>query len=328
MPKKILAFSNGEKLGDGIIKLPLLHEIKNRLPNYQLIWVTNKEKTAYNYQLKNIAYQYIDQIIEKVNLNPFFWQKISKEYDFEKENYEYIFDTQKAVLRTIALKRIKSKKFISATANGFFSSIKIISKNRDKKKYYLEDLMDLLNLIELKKTDNPFKISIPNALEKKITSIFDPNYQYFGIAPGAGEKNRIWPLENFIEISKYFVSKNFKIVLYLGPNEQKIKEKLISIFPDALFPEDIIKDFSNIETIIASSRFLNFALANDSGIGHILSLGFCRLYKLFGHHDSNKFTPSKKNIISINSKEFQSLDIKDIPVAKVLNEIEKFIKYK
>ena len=37
MEKSILVFTNGEKLGDGIIKLPLLHEIKKRLPNYFLI---------------------------------------------------------------------------------------------------------------------------------------------------------------------------------------------------------------------------------------------------------------------------------------------------
>ena len=36
MEKKILVFSNGEKIGDGIIKLPLLYEIKKRLPEYKL----------------------------------------------------------------------------------------------------------------------------------------------------------------------------------------------------------------------------------------------------------------------------------------------------
>ena len=36
MSKKILVFSNGEKIGDGIIKLKLLHEIKIRLPEYKL----------------------------------------------------------------------------------------------------------------------------------------------------------------------------------------------------------------------------------------------------------------------------------------------------
>ena len=77
MQKTILVFTNGEKIGDAIIKLPLLNEIKKRLPNYKLIWMTNKGKTAYNNELKNIAYEYIDEIWEQADLKPFFWQKIS-----------------------------------------------------------------------------------------------------------------------------------------------------------------------------------------------------------------------------------------------------------
>ncbi len=55
MQKNILVFTNGEKIGDGIIKLPLLSEIKRRLPDRQLIWMTNKGSTVYNNQLKNIS---------------------------------------------------------------------------------------------------------------------------------------------------------------------------------------------------------------------------------------------------------------------------------
>ena len=111
MKKNILVFSNGEKIGDGLIKLPLLNEIKRRLPDRQLIWMTNKGTTVYNNQLKNIADKYIDQIIEKANLKPFFWQKISNSYNLEDLSFDYILDTQKAILRTIALKRIKSSIF-------------------------------------------------------------------------------------------------------------------------------------------------------------------------------------------------------------------------
>ena len=93
MEKKILVFSNGEKIGDGIIKLPLLYEIKKRLPEYKLVWVTNKGSTAYRDKLKFIAEQYIDEIIEKADLSPFFWMKVSKNYDFENSFYEYILDT-------------------------------------------------------------------------------------------------------------------------------------------------------------------------------------------------------------------------------------------
>ena len=87
MEKSILVFTNGEKLGDGIIKLPLLHELKKRLPNYLLIWMTNKGKTVYNSFLQSIAAQYIDEIIEQAELNPFFWQDISNSYNFQKGKF-------------------------------------------------------------------------------------------------------------------------------------------------------------------------------------------------------------------------------------------------
>ena len=89
--------------------------------------------------------------------------KISKNYDFENSFYEYILDTQKSFYRTIALKRIKNRQFISATANSLFSSIKFIKKN--KRRYYLDDLFDLLDLIKKSKIEENFKIKIPNDLD-------------------------------------------------------------------------------------------------------------------------------------------------------------------
>ena len=59
MTKKILVFSNGEKIGDGIIKLQLLHEIKTRLPDYKLYWLTNKGKTVYSSTLKSVSYTHL-----------------------------------------------------------------------------------------------------------------------------------------------------------------------------------------------------------------------------------------------------------------------------
>jgi len=325
MEKSILVFSNGEKLGDGIIKLPLLHEIKKRLPNYLLIWMTNKGKTAYNGQLKPIASQYIDEIIEQADLNPFFWQEISNSYSFQNKKYGYILDTQKVILRTVALKRIKCEHFISAAGKGIFSSGKVNTQTKNVRQYYLENLFSLLNVIKPDNIDDTFKINIPEQLEKKLAIIFNSQNKYIGIAPGAGEQNRIWPLEKFIEVGKYFEKKNYIIVLYLGPDEMKIKHQLISEFPKAIIPEDIINNFSNIEIIMGSTKFINCALANDSGIGHMLSTKYSPLIKLFGHKDSNKFTPQHKNLIPINSSEFDSQDIKIIPTARVIKEINKVI---
>ena len=53
-------------------------------------------------------------------------------YDLEYENFDIIIDTQKTVIRTIALRRIKNKKFISSSANWIFSDIR--PNNKKKKK--------------------------------------------------------------------------------------------------------------------------------------------------------------------------------------------------
>ena len=326
MQKNILVFSNGEKIGDGIIKLPLLNEIKRRLPDRKLYWMTNKGSTVYNSLLKNIASQYIDHIYEKADLNPFFWQKISNNFELEKTKFEYIFDTQKAVLRTIALKRIKSSYFISASASGFFSDKgykKIAEINR---RYYLEDLFDLLDLIKKDKVDRNYKIPIPNLLEIEIKKILQNDKLYFGISPGAGEKNKIWPIEKFEDVANFFQQKSYKIVFFLGPQENNLKQRLINNFPDAIFLEDLIDNFSGAEIVMASTKFLSCVLTNDSGTSHMLSTNYCPVFKLFGPKNPNKFTPNKNNLYTISSQEFDSFNIEDIEQGYVINKIKNFLK--
>jgi ADP-heptose:LPS heptosyltransferase len=322
--KKILVFSNGEKIGDGIIKLPLLNEVKKRLPGYHFTWVTNLGSTVFNSHLKNIAGQYIDKIIEKVNLRPYFWKPISINYNFENEYFDYIFDTQKAVYRTIALKRIKCDQFISACGNGIFSTKKIKKINKSRN-YYLYDLYELLDLIKEEDIDKEFKIEIPKSLQENLKTIFYSNSKYIGMAPGAGEKNKIWPLEKFIEVGKFYQKNDYEVVLYLGPDEKYIKERLLIEFPNAILPEDLIKGFSNVEIVMGTTKFLSCAITNDSGISHMLSTGYCPLIKLFGPKDSLKFTPKNNFIKTISSVEMNSKEVKVIPVEKVLIEANKIL---
>ena len=85
-------------------------------------------------------------IIEQADINSFLLTKNFRiNMILADKSFEYIFDTQKAVLRTIALKRIKCSFFISAAASGLFSTIKLQKKSQHNiRHYYLEDLFDLL----------------------------------------------------------------------------------------------------------------------------------------------------------------------------------------
>ena len=322
--KSILVFSNGEKIGDGIIKLPLLNELKRRLPNHHLCWMTDQGDTVYTSTLKSISSNYIDKFYEKVNLNYFFSNKISNKYELEKEYFDIIFDTQKSVFRTLTLKRIRHKTFISGSASGIFSDIKLDKRIRNEKKYYLEYLYDLLDLILKKEVDSNFKFPINKNVEICLKKIFSENLNYVGIAPGAGEKNKIWPLNNYIEICRYLESKNYHIVFYLGPNEKGYEKVLKQNFQNAIFLENekSLDSFNNIEIIMASTKFLKFAISNDSGVSHMLSTNYCPLIKLFGPKDSKKFTPNLKNLITVSSSELNSEKIEDISVKRVITAIE------
>ena len=74
--KKILIFSNGEQIGDGILKLQIVHQLRERFPTSEIHWMTDTIYTEYNSRLKKFTEQYIDKIWEQVNLSPFFWKKI------------------------------------------------------------------------------------------------------------------------------------------------------------------------------------------------------------------------------------------------------------
>ena len=74
---------------------------------------------------------------------------------------------------------------------------------------------------------------------------------------------------------------------------------------------------------MSCTKFLSCALANDSGVGHMLSTKYCNLFKLFGHHNAAKFTPPSSNIFTISSQEFGSKDINFIQSKDVITLIEK-----
>ena len=123
----------------------------------------------------------------------------------------------------------------------------------------------------------------------------------------------------------YLEGNNKTLVFFIGPDELYLKEKLKNLYPHSIFIEDHITGFQNIEIIMATTKYLQLAISNDSGVSHMLSTGYCPLIKLFGPKDSTKFTPENPNLFSISSSDFNSKNINKIPVSRVIEEIEKVL---
>ena len=321
--KKILIFSNREQIGDGIIKLPFLYEVRVRFPNHYIIWATNSGSTVFNSSIKEIADNYIDEIYEKIPLSSFFCRKKNDFYQLD-DVFDIIIDTQKAVIRSLALKRLKSKIFISSSLNWFLSDIKPTNRKTNINDYYLNNLFKMLDLIKPTDKKSKFNIIYPNMLNEEINKLFDKNKKYFGFAPGSATKERIWRLENFIKVANYFDNLNYTPTFFLGPDEKEYRNKIKENVKNVFFPEELIKNYSGPMVVMALSNFLHCALTNDSGTSQMLSVGSKNLFKIIGP-TSNKFTPKKDNFYIIDSKEFGNKNVNSILPNYVISKIEKKI---
>ena len=322
--KKILIYSGQDQIGDAIIKLPFLFYLRKQFPKDNIIWMTNLG-SAYSQDLNIFINNYLDEIWDNADLNLYPWQKISSNYPLHNKSFDIIIDTQKSVKKTLILKRIKTKVFISSTARWIFSTLKPKSYKK-KKQYYLNDLLEILSLCSNKKIINNFTLEVPKLLDDKLGKFFTSDNNYFGIAPGAGQANKIWNIDNYIKLAKHFQKKNFKIVFFLGPLEKTTKQLIISNLDDIIFPEELLVEFNGPQIVMASTKFLKCAVSNDSGTSHMLSTDLCPLIKLFGPKDAKKFTPSHlKKIYNIKALDFGNNNIDNIPLNFVINKSEEIM---
>ena len=325
--KKVLIFTNGEPIGEGILKLPIVGQLKKRFPNYEIHWMTDRGLCIYKSRLKKYTDQFIDIIWEQAELSPFFWSKISKKYNLENQYFDIVIDTQKAVARTIALKRLKSKIFISSSANWIFSDIKpkVIHK---KRRFYVRNILDMLDLVSEKIEENFIKLPIPEKILSKISPIFkNENKIYLGIAPGSNTPARIWDIKNYIAVAKHFEKKGAVIIFFLGPIEKHLRPIILREIDNPIFPEEINSDLEGIDVVMASTKFLNCAIANDSGVSQILSTNYCPLIKIIGPTQGPKFiNDTYNNVDYIESKDFGGSDVNLVPIKEVIKKVEEKIR--
>ncbi|MEI6806836.1 MAG: glycosyltransferase family 9 protein, partial [Myxococcaceae bacterium] len=94
---------------------------------------------------------------------------------------------------------------------------------------------------------------------------------FITLAPGAGDRAKFWPLENYIQVAKIFESQNIQPVFILGPSEVDWKEQIIKQVPNALFPLQETSETS-VYLTIALGQLAELNIANDGGAAHLLAL--------------------------------------------------------
>jgi ADP-heptose:LPS heptosyltransferase len=119
-------------------------------------------------------------------------------------------------------------------------------------------------------------------------------------------------------------------VFLIGPQERELLDRLRAAVPSALFPEATPPDpalgLARLEFAIALCHRLSAAVANDSGIGHLLGAIGTPLVTLFGPTDAARWAPFTKAGIMVRAQQFGGDTMDAIPVEPVLRAVDSVIE--
>jgi len=192
----------------------------------------------------------------------------------------------------------------------------------------VQQMMDLLELATGEKPNPSAKLTLPETEVAAAAAALPDGPLYIGIAPGAGGRQKCWPIDRFIEIANQQDALGRKAVFILGPGEAEWTASLINAVPKALFPTigQNGRPIASVSNSIALAQRLHAAVANDAGTGHILAAADIPLVSLFGPTPAAKFAPAASRLTVIEAQNFGSNEMTAIPVETVADAIDALLK--
>lgn len=313
-PRSLLLYTDGEVMGDGIIRLPLLASIKKQFPQLSITRLTS-DASIYDTALSDLAHPYFDAAIRIDAAMP--WRDfVMGPQILAGQRFDLILDTQRRIKRALWLRGIAHGRFASAAGNYLFSDMRpraAIASLRmvDQLRTLAEAALGVPLPLEPLVLQNPEWVRAANAA-------LPGGASYVGFVVGAGHPSKRWPLAQFIALAHAIEAQGHAPVFFLGPSEQELFAPLREALPEAHFPLSVpaMCDVKNPCFTVALAGRLRGAIANDSGGGHLLAAGGCPMVSLFRAASVRaKFTPSAPRVHALAPEDFGGRSIEDIPYA-------------
>lgn len=328
----ILIYSNGEVIGDGLIKLPFIAAVRRAYPDAHITWATAGDDTVYTGVLASAAEPLLDEIVTGAIARRH-WPAVLTEWRLMGgRRFDLVIDTQRNLARSLVLRRVRHGLFISA-AGDYRLSNRRPEAGAAAPVAVIDQLTALLSLATGRR-ERPAPLSmLSDDLRRAAEALLPAGPIYVGVAPGAGGASKCWPLDRFVAVAREQVERGRVPVFLLGPAEADWLAPLSQQVPQALFPEwnrtDSLKHVKGPTLVIALAGRLAAAVANDSGTGHMLAAGGAPLVSLFtSKRMAEKFRPATDRLIALEPGAFGggAGEIDAIPVNPVIAAVDRHIE--
>jgi ADP-heptose:LPS heptosyltransferase len=302
-------------IGDALIKLPFVRALRAAFPLAEIHWITTQGPTAYSGPLRDITRGLIDAIHETPSAPP--------------GPFDLLLDTRGRWREALRARRLaKGGVFIAPAWRYLFSSKKPAFFAKRPRRM-IARLMQMLELAAGSAPSSSGRLSIPEAFAEKAARLLPEGPLYIGLAPGAGNMIKAWPLERFVAVAQRQTEKGRVPVFLLGPDEAAWKDGLKTLVPQALFPlqERSVwgTDRIALEETLALAERLTLAIANDSGTSHMLAAADSPLLSLFGPTSAEKLAPFVSRGKVLRAQAFGGDEMPRIPTESVLQAIDEVL---
>jgi heptosyltransferase-2 len=299
--KKIAIFKL-DAIGDAVLSLPMIKNIKNR--DNEIIVICSKENSAIF-----LDQEFISKVYSINTKNPLF-SIIPLIKNLRMENIDLSIDTAQSSNISAIISFLVSKK-----TSGFFIKRRLRNKIYDfttkinEKKHMVCNYIDLacpLN-INIKKNDL-VRIKYSNANLKKVKKIVSKNS--IGIHPCTLMEYKSWPLKKWAQLIDKFLSSAERVVIVGSPSEKALVKDLLMLLKDKSQVINLTGEL-NLKELAATMTLFKLFIANDGGSMHISAAMGTKTLGLFGPETPIKYAPFNKKSKSIYHPEKCSPCIKE-----------------
>ena len=330
-PGSVLVYVDLDLVGDGLIKLPFLRALRNAFPHARITWLAGKGKTVYAHGLAPLVGGLIDEVVEDAGVGRRWTALMARPLAgtmLENRRFDLVIDTQRGVGTTLLLRRVPHHTFVSGAADYAFSSLRP-PRPRGKPPAMIRQLLDLVEVASGQPADISGNLPGTPQHDSPAAGLLPAGRPYIGLAPGAGNKQKCWPLERFLQLAETQLAAGRTPVIFLGPEEADWAGRVARELPAALLP----LQSAAVERIgpsplitIALARRLSLAVANDAGVGHMMAAANCPLVSLFGPTPAEKFAPLVDHARVLRAQDHGGEDMDLIPLASVEDAVDELLE--
>jgi ADP-heptose:LPS heptosyltransferase len=299
-------------VGDALIKLPFVRALRAAWPDAEIIWLAGRGRSAYADALAPITSGLLDRVIEESGIGPGLRAALGP------GRLDALIDTQSHVGTALALRALRSRRFVSAAADGWLNG-----RPRPfwrKPRRLIRRLLDLAEFASGRPAQPGGVLALPPASLARAADLLPPGPDYIAQVVGAGGRHKAWPPDHHIELARHLLRRGCIPALILGPAEADLIGPLRATLPAARFPLQEAGGFDVPLTIALGTRCAA-AVAADCGGGHMMAAAGVPLVSLFGPTDPGKFAPWADRATVIRAQTFGGQEMAAIPVETVLGAV-------